>query len=69
MPDYVLGFLSKVGDLSSVILEEAETGRTITMENVTFESRRQGALLNIGIITFDAEIESYSGCQEDFELA
>ena len=68
MPDYVLGFLSKVGDLSSVILEEAETGRTVTMENVTFESKRQGALLNIGIITFDAEIESYSGCQEDFEL-
>lgn len=69
MPDYVLGFLAKVGDLDSVILEEAETGRTITMENVAFESRRQGALLNIGIITFDAEIESFSGCQEDFELA
>lgn len=69
MPDYVLGFLAKVGDLSSVILEEAETGRTVTMENVTFESKRQGALLNIGIIAFDAEIESYSGCQEDFALA
>ena len=66
LPDYALGFLSKYGDLSSVILEEVETGDTITMTNATFSSRRQGALLNIGVFTFDAETEAYSGCQEDF---
>lgn len=68
MPDYVLGFLAKVGDLSSVDLVEAETGNGITLDRVSFDSRRQGALLNIGVITFESEIEAYSGCQEDFEL-
>lgn len=68
MPDYVLGFLSKIGDNSSVILEEVETGDSITLTNATFESRAQGALLNIGVLTFDSEIEAYSGCQEDFIL-
>lgn len=69
MPDYVLGFLAKVGDNSSVILEEVETGDTLTLSNATFESRQQGALLNIGVLTFDSEIEAFSGCQEDYELA
>lgn len=69
LPDYVLGFLTKCGDLDSVILEEVETGDTVTMDDLTFSSRRQGATLNIGVFTFDAEIEAFSGCQEDFILA
>jgi len=68
MPDYVLGFLSKIGDHDSVILEEVETGDSITLSNATFESRVQGPSLNIGVLTFDAEIEAFSGCQEDYIL-
>lgn len=66
MPDYLLGFLAKIGDHDTVILEEVETGDSVTLANATFESRAQGALLNIGALTFDAEIETFSGCQEDF---
>lgn len=69
VPDFMLGFLAKCGDHDSVILEEVETGDDVTLTNVGFEPRRAGALLNIGIITFDAETEAFSGCQEDFELA
>ena len=66
MPDYVLGFLAKAGDHSSVILEEVETGDSVTLSNAVFESRVQGSALNIGILTFDAEAEAFSGCQEDY---
>lgn len=69
VPDYAIGFLSKVGDLSSVVLEEVETLDTITMQEIEFESRRQGVSLNIGVITFKSEAEAYSGCQEDYILA
>ena len=68
MPDYVLGFMAKAGDMSSVILEEIETGEEVELTNFTFESKRQGALLNIGVASFDAEIEAFSGCQENFVL-
>lgn len=68
LPDYVLGFFGKAGDLSSISLVEAETGDTITVENLSFESRRQGPSLNIGIFEFDSEVEAFSGCQEDFAL-
>jgi hypothetical protein len=68
LPDYLLGFLAKAGDNDTINLEEIETGDTYTITNLTFESRRQGAELNIGIFTFDAEIEIFSGCQEAFVL-
>lgn len=68
MPDYVLGFLAKAGDLGTVELVETELGETVVLANMEFESRRQGSLLNIGIVTFDSEIETFSGCQEDYAL-
>lgn len=68
LPDYVLGFLSKCGDLDSVKLVENEWGQELTLEDVLFESRRQGPFLNVGIFRFESESEAFSGCQEDFEL-
>lgn len=68
MPDFVLGFLAKAGDLGSVVLQEIETLEEVALDNFTFESKRQGALLNIGVASFDAEIEAFSGCQENFVL-
>jgi hypothetical protein len=40
----------------------------VPMVNTDFSYRQQGNSLNIGVFTFDAEIESFSGCQADFEL-
>lgn len=68
LPDYVLGFLSKSGDLSSVKLVENEWGQELVLDNVLFESRRQGPFLNIGAFRFDSEQEAFSGCQDDFAL-
>jgi len=70
IPDYCLAFFSKCGDLDTV--EFQDVGATIlkvNMENTDFESRPQGKGLNIGIFTFDAEVESFNGCQENFILA
>jgi hypothetical protein len=69
VPDYLLGFLTKTGDLDTITLQEVETGDTYTIERLSFDSRRQGPALNTGIITFEAEVEKFSGCQEDYVLA
>lgn len=69
LPDYVLPFFAKCGDLSSVSYGTGISGQVVNMSNVTFESRVQGVALNTGIFTFDAEIEAFNGCQENFELA
>lgn len=69
IPDYCLGFFAKCGDLSTVEFGEG-TGNEITqMRNIVFESRAQGVGLNVGIFTFDAEIETFNECQEQYTLA
>lgn len=69
VPDYCLNFFAKCGDLSTITFSEGTENELITLQNVVFTSRAQGIGLNIGIFTFDAEIESFNGCQENFTLA
>lgn len=69
IPDYLIPFFAKCGDLSSVSYGTGVAGQVVNMANVSFESRPQGAALNIGVFTFDAEVEAYNGCQENYELA
>jgi hypothetical protein len=38
------------------------------MDNIEFEFKPQGIGLNIGVFKFDAEVESFSGCQPNYEL-
>lgn len=74
IPDFVLGWLTKSGDLDTIILEDAKLVDALvqvelSIENLTFESPgRQGTALNIGRFYFDVEAEAFQGCQENFEL-
>lgn len=69
IPDYALPFLEKIKEMDGVQFEDmAGTFPVVPMVNTDFSTRAQGNGLNIGIFTFDAEIESFSGCQPDFEL-
>lgn len=75
MPDYVLGWLAKAGDLDTIKMEDAKLVSALaqvefSIENLTFESpNRQGIGLNIGRFYFDVEAEAFQGCQENYELA
>jgi len=75
MPDYVLGWLTKAGDLDTIKLEDAKLVSALaqvelSIENLTFESpNRQGVGLNIGRFYFDVEAEAFQGCQENYTLA
>ena len=74
LPDYVLGFLAKAGDLDTILFEDAKLEFSLSpvnfeVENLTFESRQQGNTLNVGRFYFDVEAETWQGCQEDFVLA
>ena len=69
VPDWALGFLAKCGDLDTVAFSDIVVPDSFTMANVQFETRRQGAALNIGALSFDAEIETFAGCLEDYTLA
>jgi hypothetical protein len=72
LPDYVLGWLTKSGDLDTVKMEDAKLINAVaqvefSIENLTFESpNRQGTALNIGRFYFDVEVETFQGCQEDW---
>lgn len=74
LPDYVLGFLTKAGDLDTIKLEDAKMADALvqvelSIENLTFESPgRQGTALNVGRFYFDVEAEAFQGCQENFVL-
>lgn len=68
IPDYCIPFFAKCGDLSTVTFSDGTESDLVEMENVVFESRIQGVGLNIGIFTFDAEIESFNGCQQNYTL-
>lgn len=68
VPDYVISFFSKCGDMDTAIFEDSVGGNTIEMANIEFEFKPQGIGLNIGIFKFDAEVESFSGCQPNYEL-
>lgn len=70
VPDYAIPFLAKCGDLDTVQFEDlAGAVAPVTMVNTVFDSRPQGIGLNVGVFTFDAEVESFNDCQEDFETA
>lgn len=75
IPDYVIGWLTKAGDLDTILFEDAKLDNAavnveFSVENLTFESpERQGTALNIGRFYFNVEAEAFSGCQENFELA
>ena len=69
VPDYVIGFLTKAGDLDSIVYNDVKTDVQIPLENLTFESRRQGPALNIGRFYFEAEAEAFADCQENYTLA
>lgn len=68
-PDWLLSFLVKCGDLDTIVYEDVLTGVSFPVTNVTFESREQGPALNTGRIYFDAEIDTFAGCQENYTLA
>ena len=74
LPDYVLGWLAKAGDLDTITLEDAKLDTSlvpveIPIENLTFESPNpQGPSLNTGRFYFDVEAEAFNGCQENFVL-
>ena len=69
VPDYCIPFFAKCGDISTVTFSDGLESDVVTMRNVVFESRPQGLSLNVGVFRFDAEVESFSGCQENFVLA
>lgn len=68
LPDYALAFLAKMGDLDSVLLINIDTNDSLSLTNMTFESRRQGPALHVGAFTFDGDIESFAGCQTNYLL-
>jgi len=68
VPDWALGFLTKCGDLDTINVWDLSQNYSYNIQNVQFESRRQGAALNIGVLSFDAEIETFAGCLDDYEL-
>lgn len=74
LPDYVLGFLTKAGDLDTILFEDAKLIDSLQpvnfeVDNLTFESpNRQGTALNVGRFYFDVEAEAFQGCQENFVL-
>jgi len=68
-PDWLITFLAKCGDLDTIVYQDVLTGVSFTVSNVTFESKEQGPALNTGRIYFDAEIDTFADCQENFELA
>lgn len=74
VPDYVLGFLSKAGDLDTITFEDAKLVNSlqpvsVPVENLTFETpNRQGTALNVGRFYFDVEAETFQGCQENYVL-
>jgi len=69
IPDYCLPFFAKCGDNSLVTFSDGTETDLVEMANTEFESRPQGKGLNIGVFTFDAEVESFNGCQENFVLS
>lgn len=68
LPDYVIHFLSGAAELDSITLENVTTGKTLTLENMAFTSRRQGKELNTGQFAYDGRSEYFAGCDEDFTL-
>lgn len=68
VPDWAIPFFAKCGDLSNVTFEGGADSAAVQMTNVVFESRAQGVGLNVGVFTFDAEVESFNGCQQNYEL-
>lgn len=74
IPDFVLGWLTKSGDLDTIVLEDAKLVDAlvqveIPIQNLTFETpNRQGTALNVGRFYFDVEAEAFQGCQENFIL-
>lgn len=74
IPDYVLGFLTKAGDLDTITLEDAklvDSLQPVSMEitNLDFKTpNRQGPTLNVGRFYFEVDAETFQGCQEDYLL-
>lgn len=70
IPDFAIPFLEKIKEMDGVQFEDmAGALPVVPMVNTDFSYRQQGNSLNVGVFTFDAEIESFSGCQPNFETA
>lgn len=74
IPDYVLGFLTKAGDLDTITLEDAKLVDSLQpvsmgITNLDFKTpNRQGTALNVGRFYFEVDAETFQGCQEDYLL-
>ena len=69
VPDDCIPFFAKSGDLDDVQFEDFDgTIEVVPMVNITFTFRPQGVGLNIGVFEFDADIEAFNDCQQDFVL-
>lgn len=67
VPDWAISFLVQAQDMV-VQMENVETGDIFTLSNFLFESRRQGASLNIGRFLFDENTEIFNNCENQFSL-
>ena len=68
IPDFMFFFFKNLSDNTQVILEEVVSGEGFDLVNAQFDSRVQGAGLNIGEFQCDGAIEVFSGCQENYVL-
>ena len=69
LPDYVANFFAKCGDLDGIIFEDTIDANSVILKNVSFDMKNQGVALNTGTFTFDAEVEAFNDCQENFIMA
>ena len=70
VPDYAIEFFAAAVDMDGVQFEDLDgTVDPIPMQNLSFETRRQGSSLNIAVFEFDAVAEAFNGCQPDFVTA
>jgi hypothetical protein len=69
LPDYCLAFLAEAADLETVVLEDVDSGDSITITGFQFTTRRQDVGFSICIFKFVSETVIKKNCQANFELA
>jgi hypothetical protein len=61
----VSGYAEQKAEPDMLTLNVAVTA----LEKQGIKAKQQGVGLNIGVFKFDAEVESFNGCQQNYELA